>query len=744
MANTNWASSPIEDLLQNGNDLITQRIQAQQQAAQQQAALSSQQPQKSGNLLQNILGGLYNTTINPVVQTVGKTIPGGVYEGARALLTPFTNQIQGQASKDQAAGNNNTIADFLANFQTSKNPFLSQGGAFTNVAGKPNYTLEDVNNNPVGALTNQVKSSAEIAALGVPFGGASIAGKTLPFASNFIGKTVLPGALVGALQSFGQGDNPTQIAENAGLGAGGASVLQGLLNIPGIVGKFGQGIEDTGSNIRQDVSKITLNPSVYGASREKEVQNVLNDLNITGSAQAKYEKLLPTMQNLGDKIEEELTSNPVNVPISQLKQDFLANLKDQMRTSDLNSTQAKEEISGYLADLADAVQTDTVRVPLKNGSTTQIFNNENVSSPDLFKLKLLANQDYQTIAKKLENGTPLTPREQVISVARKTLDDTIAETNPLVKKLTTQQSALFDAAPSLEAARRAGSNVAPLGIPIPPRVIQATQDSLGNVIQKTGQGLSVGNPLSSLLGGVPASLVGQVGARGAEQLGNQITNPTQNQNNNPVTGGNNNQNGENIYGQGNQLASILSQGATSNGAQRITPQMLQAAELGAPQFAPALEKAYQAQFLGPYGQPISPDQISNIQQANQAQGVLSQINQLLPTLEGRGRIAGNIEQILSGAGLAPNVKAYNDYRDTIAIPLIRSLGDKGQVPSKLIDRAVDTLPSVTDTPQEARLKLQNLNQFFQMAIANIQNISGNQTTPANPYATLFGQLGVQQ
>ena len=113
---------------------------------------------------------------------------------------------------------------------------------------------------------------------------------------------------------------------------------------------------------------------------------------------------------------------------------------------------------------------------------------DTISTPDLFKVKQDLNKDYQRVAKKINAGSELTPREQVVKVARKTVDDIIAQEHPNVKKQTLQQSNLFDATDSLynrARKQKIKGRIPFTGIqfPLPGGAIRGGEDYLGGLLQ---------------------------------------------------------------------------------------------------------------------------------------------------------------------------------------------------------------------------------------------------------------------
>lgn len=316
-------------------------------------------------------------------------------------------------------------------------------------------------------------------------GGKRVAGAytyVLPAGETMKGALAL-GAATGALRGVSDSPEGTidgrEVAKGAIAGgiAGGAlktvsNVVKGTKNL---VSGTGKQIEKAGDNLRAGVGKVEVEPSIWGAAREKQINNTLNKLGVNGNAQQKYEKLQPVFEQLGRDIQQELTTNPKSVSSDQVKQVFLKKLAGTLRSKELNNKQAQAEISGYLSDLQDVIN--------KTGSLDEM------SSMDLFNLKKAANGDYQGVAKKLQNKIPLNNREKVIAVARDVFDSLVSSLHPSVKERTLMQSNLYDAAESLARSRKTVPTVRVLGTTVPTTVQQSAQDAVGRGMKNVGQGM---------------------------------------------------------------------------------------------------------------------------------------------------------------------------------------------------------------------------------------------------------------
>lgn len=205
-------------------------------------------------------------------------------------------------------------------------------------------------------------------------------------------------------------------------------------------------------NNQKSVVRINLEPSVYGAGREKAVQQTVDTLVPGKSAVEKYTNLQPTMDRLGQQIQDTMAAKPKTAPIDKIMKNYDINLSKEgiYRSSDAQGSPAQKKdaiqkmAQNYVRDLYNAAR----------GETSEVVPS-NISDNALYELKQQINSDAKSVYKKIDNGASLTDKDRVILGARQTIDDTLSELHPEVKELTTKQSHLYDSADSLYKGREA-------------------------------------------------------------------------------------------------------------------------------------------------------------------------------------------------------------------------------------------------------------------------------------------------
>ncbi len=527
------------------------------------AASASQQPtdiySQIGQGAANLLGGI----VRPFADT------------GRNILTAAATPLAVGANLNAQTAANQNVPEFLRNIAGAESRFTQN--AFKKLQDMGILTSEEkikqAEEDPTQFVKNQVADSGEIISYGIPLGSGALGAKGAKGLTGVAIKYALPGASVAATNAAAEQlrnneFNPAQLAGKTIVGGTGAALLgptmDKILGAGKTTEKLGQAAEDLGTAVRSGQRKIHAPASIYGAKNEKAINTTLDKLGISGTPQQQYEQLLPTMDKLGSQIDSKLAAGAKDYSIDAVKKDFMTNVQHNLRTSDINKKQTQEIINKYIDDIS-------------NVSGLQLGDKTNTR--DLSTLKQFVNEDYKKIADKIDRGVSLTPQEEVISQARKTLDDIIGNLNPEVKNLTLQQSHLFDAARSLSPARFNPPTLRAGGFSIPSAVSQPVTDMAGRGLQGAGQKLqNLGAVLPQ--GSTPAiqNAIGQISARAPSVIGGNSQNQGQTvQDQGYGTNGQQQTNG-NI----NQFAPPTVNANTNNqqvGGFQITPEILQAARM---------------------------------------------------------------------------------------------------------------------------------------------------------------------
>lgn len=124
---------------------------------------------------------------------------------------------------------------------------------------------------------------------------------------------------------------------------------------------------------------------------------------------------------------------------------------------------------------------------------------------------------------------------------------------------------------------------------------------------------------------------------------------------------------------------------------------------------------------------MSASQKASMQKAGGAINALNQLESLYSEAGGgQGRASGIFSSLLgkAGVGNTESVNAFNQIRASLAAPIARAMGESGVLTDRDREVYANMLPSINDRPEEARRKLQAVQELFQGNISNISSLGG--------------------
>lgn len=327
-------------------------------------------------------------------------------------ITDFINSLTAPKTHDKQTGaiSASPVGEFAQGLVGAQAPNI-EGAPITNPL---DLTLDQAYS-PYGA------GEAVNLGLGMLGGGVVKAGKAGVEAASGAVKTALP--------------EIKQVVKDSG------GAQAGFIKVPGLSNST-----DLPPITPDNPVRITLKPSVYGASHEAKVQSTVDNFVQGNTATQKYANLQPAMDSFGSQIQGIMATNPKVAPMAQIMSDYDKNLNSMgiYRTTASSKGAVQKAAQKYISQLY-------------NNATGAPDSMDVTSIPDsaLYQLKQGANQDAKSIYKKIDNGTSLSDKDNAILAARQTIDDTLSSLHPDVKQLSTMQSHLYDAADPIYDARSA-------------------------------------------------------------------------------------------------------------------------------------------------------------------------------------------------------------------------------------------------------------------------------------------------
>lgn len=405
----------------------------------------------------------------------------------KGILSRIANYLFPNASKFASNVGNSLVesAGQIGDVITGINPYASQeskiaaGKHFVEAQKKQEEYKKQV------SLPDIARTSAEISSWMIPGGKGT--------------KALVSGGVRGGVNALSKPNMTQKDLENAiVLGA----LTEGTLSNLGPIKDYVKGIakktpiikkmpttkalDNAANTIDQGTRQIKVKPSVYGASKEKAINETLDRWVGKGGAQQQYEKLQPAIARIENQISKvsRTNRNPITTT-KDIKRSFMENLATKLRSKYLTNKQAISEINGYLKDLGNV--------------------GDDVTLEGIMKMKRLINSDYDEVAKAIAAGRSLTPRQIVQEAAWKSIDDAVKSASPEIKSLLRDQSNIYMSASSLSGARFNPPTLRAAGFSLPQVVTQKLRDATAGALRipgKISQGTN--NVINSVESALPA------------------------------------------------------------------------------------------------------------------------------------------------------------------------------------------------------------------------------------------------
>lgn len=491
--------------------------------------------------------------------------------------------------------------------------------------------------------------------------------------------------------ALGEQQNLGESLKQGAIGAGNEAVGQGVAGLLGKIVGRGAGdalatgasdsglINKAGNSLRQGVMNPIVKASPTGAATEADITANANKLLPIGSANAKYTAMPRTLSKLGSQLDTVLASNTATVPAHELTDVLSQTLGDATKfpTTDTGFVKAADQ---HLSNILEA--------GTQNGGELTA---QNVAD---------MRRGLQDVAFK---PGAVTPQKEAAQAIWSQLGDTLQQMAPEAKSIISQQGDLYKAAPGLQKAAAKSIGVPMLGVKskLAERVVQSATDRAGSILGGTA-GVTDKAASNGLI-----SKIAPVAARAVPKGIESILNPPQ---------------------QGTAVPTATDgaptddtdQSATSASQDVFTPQVLQSLALNdiATTGGKNLSQiATLSSLFGPGGKANGDQTLTATQQkvsdsANAASSTLdTMLEQLTSNGGSQGRLGGAVSGLLGKVGLNDTVSAYNKTKTDAAISLAQALSGSTRVPPpstlKLLE---DSMPSYTDNPKEAALKVQDIKQ----------------------------------
>ena len=535
----------------------------------------------------------------------------------------------------------------------------------------------------------------------LPLAGA-VAGSLIPGVGPILGPAI--GAGLGTLGKQGikqEGFNPGELAVETGLGAlgGGVGSVAGKV-LGGARGLLAGGkaaetgfVKAAGTGLRSKVINPQVPAGVFASGKEKAITQTAKGLKGITAGQ-KYANLEPEMNKLSSQVQNIIKSNELVYRRGDLTKEILSRAQRDYNFTPKELKTASELLQKHIG-------------ASKGTLSASRLHEANV------RLNRVSSKAFGAEAR----GTTAAERSEVAKDVNRGIREILDTNYPDIKPFTQQMSDLIGSAPGLKDIRGKGLRLPVFGeIPGTSGPLQATQELGGRALE------GLGSPLAGKIAGATAA---QTGVR-ALAPSNETISVDLSQGLAPQAQASE---GLSQYAQPQEDQDPLSRLADpevqtqiyladlANGGKNITELKTIFEGLAKPKVDANIQK----QTL----------------KLNDTEIIANQISQAFTELGGTGRIQG-AGQLAGGLlGVNPKATAYESLRKASIGPLARAIsGEVGVLTDKDIARAEGLLPRITDTPEEAELKLQNLYETISLKKQSVQSApqsSGSLGDYAQPY-----------
>jgi hypothetical protein len=295
--------------------------------------------------------------------------------------------------------------------------------------------------------------------------------KKEPFNAKEIGKETLyagAGGVVGKGIGYVGGKVLGKLAPKVAEAGGEATSKTGLLP------KIGKSVREFGESMK-GTSKIRVKASVSAPREEEAIRQTFKNLKLEGPANELYKQLEPNLNFLEKNILGHAGMSNKKVPATVIYDSFKKGVRDNILTGNLDEVSAKKAIDGVLKDLMKRTG--------KEGNLAEL------STEDLLSWKRIINKQYSGISKKIDAGTALTPKEQVLEQAWNSIDEALRSVNPEISGMLSEQSNLYKSLHSIDSASRTVPTMRMAGTSIPAKIANNVSEKSGKFFENVGTGI---------------------------------------------------------------------------------------------------------------------------------------------------------------------------------------------------------------------------------------------------------------
>lgn len=448
--------------------------------------------------------------------------------------------------------------------------------------------------------------------------------------------------------------------------------------------------ERVAQSLTEKGSGLNVEKRLGGSQDLEKAVGTLQRLGVAGKPRKQLDIMESKMGDLSKQVDGILEKSPVPLSGQTVRQQIQQAVDDPLKYPDIDLSLpgVKKNLDSHLAKYELATSAKEVNDYIK-------------------KLNPIAIRARD----KLERGVALTDKEAAALAAKRAGDEVLSEL-PEIKPIKQDMAILFERFPEIAkmAEKKGKFQFFGTTLPSPTQLTAGIQSTAGQVLSSKGFRPFIGTTkVAAPQAGVRIA-ADQTGVRGTPEetpeLGAQteVTAPSFMT---PFVGS-----AQPPTVQEPQPRSLFSDPALLEAA------YAEAIMRGDSQTASALVKGLEL-FGQSGGGKMAADQRKAITAATNAENVINEIEEAYNTVGGaQGAVTGQVRNIAGKVRIDQNARYYNDTRQAFLSRIARAFGEVGTLAEGDIQRAINAIPDIADTPENAQRKLATLRGLLAKAKAN--------------------------
>lgn len=450
-------------------------------------------------------------------------------------------------------------------------------------------------------------------------------------------------------------------------------------------------------------SGLKVGENVGDVNRLDEAAELYQRYGIAGTPTKQLRKIESTMDDLGTQVDDILARNPVPMSGDAVRATVQKAVDDPLRYAelDLSLPGVKRNLDMHLTKFGQATSAKDVNDYIKT-----------------------LNPIAKRAQDKLNRGVALTDKEAAALAAKKAGDEALSAI-PEIKPYKKDMAILFDRNVQTSKEVGKGSN-----IPVVGGVLKAPNSLMRSAQSKAGVKLAGGAPQGLLTRRQATQrylMKQQAPIQGAQSLLSSPPNEQETQSLLQQINSGPESTEQAFQAGGDATDYLLGQEKSGPSIESLQQALIEDQQLTGGKNNEFLMQLAELNGIRPGGQNLSADQRKGVAATTNAENVINEIEQAFANVGGgQGAFQGQARNLLGKVRLDQNARYYNDVRQAFLSRIARAFGEVGTLNEGDIQRAINAIPDIADTPSNAQNKIAVLRSLLGKAKKGA--LSGNYGT----------------